>query len=382
MKSRARVFPRRAAIGGLAASGLALTMGGCGGGRNRAAPPLPGASPGPAPSPAPSAASRTWRMGFSHNPPRFSVQAVIQGIDLWSRRAELAIVHEDLPWADLLAGTSPAAILDRDKVQLVQYLRGKGLRLSFMLDLTNGLARESEASALVAAGRSLTEPAVQALARDYALAVERKLAPDWLGLAAETNLIRLAAPAALYTAVKDTAAGLEAALAAAGARSQRFISVQAETAWGRLGGNGSFVGIARDLADFVFTKALGISSYPYFAYADPADIPNDYYARLKGASGLPVIVSESGWSSASAGTISSSPQEQVRYIARHAELLDAVEAIGYFQLQFADIDLTTFPGPIPPNLPLFVSIGLADSNFAAKPALAEWDRLFARRWTG
>lgn len=321
-------------------------------------------------------------MGFSSNPPRPTVQAVLQGIDLWSQRAELSIIHEELPWADLLAGMTPNAIIDRDKVQLVAYLRGKGLRLAMMLDLTNGLARESEASALVSAGRSLAEPAVQALARDYALAVEARLAPDWLGLAAETNLIRLAASPQLYQAVRDTAAATEAALAAAGARSLRFVSIQAEVAWGRLAGSGSFVGIAQDLADFAFTRALGISSYPYFAYADPADIPADYYTRLKGTSGLPVIVSEGGWTSASVAAVSSSPARQASYFARHAGLLDAVQAMGYFQLQFADIDIAAFPAPVPPNLPLFTSIGLVDADFRAKPALPEWDRLFARRWSG
>ena len=48
--------------------------------------------------------TRTWQMGFSPNPPRPTVQSVLQGIDLWSRRAELAIIHEELPWTDLLAG--------------------------------------------------------------------------------------------------------------------------------------------------------------------------------------------------------------------------------------------------------------------------------------
>jgi hypothetical protein len=48
------------------------------------------------------------------------------------------------------------------------------------------------------------------------------------------------------------------------------------------------------------------------------------------------------------------------------------------QLLFADLDLATFPTPIPANLPLFVNIGLTDSDFGAKPALAAWDALFAR----
>jgi hypothetical protein len=371
------MLDRRTVIGGLAVSGLSVSA--CGSGAaGGAAPPGDTPEPTPTPTPTPSVLTRTWRMGFSPNPPRFTVQAVLQGIDRWSRRAELAIVHEELPWADLLAGMAPAAILTRDKTQLVQYLRAKGLRFTFMLDLTNGLDRTTEARALIAAGRSLTEPAVQALARDYALAVETMLAPDWLGLAAETNLIRRDAPAAVYAAVRDAAVATEAALAAASARSLRYVSIQAETAWGLLGSNDGFVGIARDLADFPFSRALGISSYPYFDYGDPNDIPDDYYTRIVGASGLPVIVTEGGWTSASVASVSSTPDKQARYIARHAGLLDSVRALGYFQLQFADMDLSTFPGPVPPLLPLFTSIGLVDPDFAAKPALAVWDGLFAR----
>lgn len=325
--------------------------------------------------------TRSWRMGFSPNPPRPTVDAVLTGIGHWSRRAELAIIHEELPWADLLAGMSAEAILNRDKVQLVRYLRSKGLTLFFMCDLTNGLDRAAEASALVKAGRSLTEPAVQALARTYALTVERILAPEWLGLAAETNLIRAAAPAALYRAVKNTAAQCEAALAAAWARAGRFVSVQAETAWGHLMAQGSYVGIAQDLADFPFTRALGISSYPYLGWSSPDAIPTDYYSRLRGSSGLPVIVTEGGWASASLGALVSSPLAQASYIERHATLLESVQALALLQLQFADIDLTALPPPIPPSLPLFGSIGLADPQFQAKPALKAWDTLFSRMLT-
>jgi hypothetical protein len=43
-----------------------------------------------------------------------------------------------------------------------------------------------------------------------------------------------------------------------------------------------------------------------------------------------------------------------------------------------DTDLASFRPPIPRNLPLFVNIGLTDSDFNAKPALAAWDALHAR----
>ena len=90
--------------------------------------------------------------GIFRTPPRLDVATVIAGIDRWSTRAEIAAIHEELPWTDLLAGMSPDAILDRDKVQLVQYYRGKGLQLYFMADLTDGLSRADEAPQLRALG--------------------------------------------------------------------------------------------------------------------------------------------------------------------------------------------------------------------------------------
>ena len=124
---------------------------------------------------------------------------------------------------------------------------------------------------------------------------------------------------------------------------------------------------------------LGLSSYPYLAYARPEDIPTDYYRRPVGSRGLPAMVLEGGWSSANVPGTTSSPEIQARYIRRHAALLDSIDARALFQLVFADIDLASIAPPVPTNLPLFTQIGLTDSNFTAKPALAEWDALFARR---
>jgi hypothetical protein len=317
-------------------------------------------------------------MGLGVNPPRITAQDVIRGIDTWSTRAEIGAIHEELPWRDLLNGLSPDAILDRDKVQLINYLRGKGLQIYFMADVTDGLDRALEAPQLRAAGRSLTEPAVQQVYRSYVLAVARKLNPDYLGLAAETNLIRVAAPPAVYAAVVRAANDANADLRAAGFAAPIITSVQVETAWGVLGGNAQYAGIERDFADFPFTQLLGLSSYPYFAFAQPEDIPNNYYVRLLNGRSLPVMIVEGGWTSAAAGSVRSSPELQARYISRHAQLLDSVQARGVLQLVFADLEIATFPPPVPPNLPLFANIGLTDSNFAAKPALAAWDAQKAR----
>jgi len=347
---------RRRVMHALALAPLAATLAACGGGGSGTAPPPP------------PAATRRWRLGFSPFPPVLTVQAVITGIDLWSQRAELAIIHEELPWTDLLAGMSADAILDRDKVSLVTYLRSKGLALVFMADLTDGLSRGEEPPQLRALGRSITEPAVQQVYRDYVAAVARKLTPLYLGLAAETNLIRVAAPASVYAAVVQAANAAAADLALTGSAAIPFTSIQVEMAWGGLTTTGTYAGIDQDLADFAFSRLLGFSSYPYFRYAQPEDLPADYYTRVAAGQSRPVMVVEGGWTSAGVGTITSTPAVQARYIARHATLLDSVQALGLLQLTFADYDLSTYPTPIPANLPLFVHLGLCNSDFSPKPA--------------
>ena len=92
------------------------------------------------------------------------------------------------------------------------------------------------------------------------------------------------------------------------------------------------------------------------------------------------MVVEGGWPSGSArGVFSSSPQLQAKYIVRQSQLLEQAKAIGAFQLSFTDLDLSSFPKPVPAILPLFSTLGLVDSNLKPKPALSVWDKVFARR---
>src|SRR6185503_5130346 len=122
-----------------------------------------------------------------------------------------------------------------------------------------------------------------------------------------------------------------------------YVSVQVETAWGRLAGAGpgTYVGIDDDLRDFPFITALGLSSYPYLAgFAKPDDLPNDYYSRIPGSRALPLMVVEGGWTSGSVGALQSSLEIQARYIRRQGELLDAAKAAAVFQLTFTDLDIS------------------------------------------
>ena len=321
-------------------------------------------------------------MGFSVIPPRPDLATAVRSLDTWTRRADAAIMHLDVPWALLLAGTSPEEALRRDGIDLEHYYRSKHLKLIVTIDVTNGLARESEAPALVALHRSITEPAIQRLYRNYIRALVDKLHPDYLGLAAETNLIREIAARPVYDAVvrmtNDAAADIRKMHPAA--TLPLYVSMQVETAWGRLGRQRTFAGIDQDMRDFPFINMIGLSSYPYLGgFKDPGQIPLDYYTRVKGMRTLPVMIVEGGWPSESArGAFSSSREMQAKYIARQAQLLDAADAVGVFQLSFTDLDLASFPKPLPAVLPLFATLGLVDANLQPKPALSTWDRVFAR----
>ena len=326
----------------------------------------------------PEAASgtRPYRMGFSSIPPRLTVPEVLRTIDSVSRHADAALMVVDVPWKALLADTSAAQLVRRDNLPVAQLFRQHAMPIVATIELANGLDRRAEAEALVALGRSITEPAVQSAYREFVVAFDSIVHPDWLGLAMETNLIRAASTPSVYSAVVTMTNATAAQLRAGGSPTKLMVSVQVETAWGRLAGSGGgiFVGVQQDRTDFPFVQVLGPSSYPYLGgFASPEQIPLDYYARLAGNPALPMMVVEGGWSSGSVPGVTSSPDLQARYLRRQMQLADEAKLLGVFQITFTDLDLTSFPVPSGSILPLFAQLGLVDASYRAKPALAVWD---------
>lgn len=317
-------------------------------------------------------------MGFSANPPKATNESALATIEAWAPRADAAIMHVSVPYKALLTGTTAAAYVNAVNLPLASYYRGKGFPLAVTLDVTDGLNRAAEAPELVELGRSITDTAVQSVYRQYAQAVVSIVRPQYLGLAAETNLIRLQAPAAVYGAMVQMANAAAADVARmSGKLPLLYASVQADVAWGPP--PAAYRGVEQDFSDFPFVQVLAISSYPYFVYPDPDQIPLDYYSRLAGGRHLPIMVVEGGWTSASVGAVQSSPATQARYLRRQERLLDSAKAIAVFQLNYTDIDISAYP-PQPPGsaLALFTSIGFVDTAFKAKAALSTYDSIFAR----
>jgi hypothetical protein len=324
-------------------------------------------------------APRSYRLGFASNPPRLTVQSVLATIEAWRTHADVALISQPVPWRALLADSTGPQLVRRDLQQLAALYRSRGFPVIVQLDVTDGLAREHESPDLVAAGRSISEPAIQALYFDYLTAVDSILHPEYLGLAMETNLVRAIAPATVYSALKVMTAEGAARLAAQSSHARRFVSMQVETAWGRLPDVGHFVGIETDRADFPFIEALGLSSYPFLGkFSEPEDVPLDYYARLNGNGAIPTLVVEGGWSSASVTGVTSSPERQARYIRRQMAIADSGRLAAVTQITFTDLDIASYNLPPESILPLFAHLGLVDIDLHPKPALAEWDRALAR----
>ncbi|MEP6621563.1 MAG: hypothetical protein ABJE47_19705 [bacterium] len=328
-----------------------------------------GTEPGPP-------ASRVYRLGFSSLPPRLSVAEVLRTIDSVSQHGDAALMVIDVPWAALLADTSASFLIRRDQFQVARLYAGRSMPLVATLEAANGLDRSAESDALRARGRSITEPAVQRVYREYVVAFDSILHPQRLALAMETNLMRAMAPPAVYSAVVTMTNAAAQQLRAAGSTTPLMVSVQVETAWGRP--SGAFVGVQRDRTDFPFVQALGLSSYPYLGgFSSPESIPADYYARLTADAPIPMLVVEGGWTSGSVSGVTSSPEIQARYIRRQMQLADAAKLAGVFQITFTDIDLTSFPAPPGSILPLFAQLGMVDINYRPKLALSVWDSVRA-----
>ena len=251
---------------------------------------------------------RTFRMGFSAIPPDSTQQSTFASLEAWTRRADAAIMHVSAPYKVLLGGTSATTYVNTVDLPLANYYRGKNLTIVITVDVTNGLDRSAEDPDLVAMHRSIGEPAVQQVYRQYVQALVAAIHPEYLGLAAETNLIRAAAPATVYGAVVQMANAAAADVRAmTGAHPRLYASVQADEGWGRLANNNLYQGVEQDFTDFPFMEALALSSYPYFVYTNPEDVPLDYYTRLANGRTLPVLVVEGGWTSGAVGSVQSSP---------------------------------------------------------------------------
>lgn len=327
-------------------------------------------------------AERSFRMGFENSAPKLDYSLYQQSLNRWMTRADAAIIASQVPWDSLLSGESAATYVLDNFLGLANLYRSNHLKLWVYIDPENGLNRTADADELVAMGKSIAQANIQRVYRNYVRVMDSILRPDHLGLAMETNLIRAAAPDSIYQGVRQASNGAAQDMLAFDPQVKLSISVQVETAWGVLGASGFYQGIDQDFTDFPFMQEVGLSSYPYFSYASPQDIPSNYYARLVQGRSFRVFVAEGGWTSQtlagfSGQTISSSEAVQASYISRQRILLQQAQATAVFQLTFTDIELSSLSAQDAASLKYFAWLGLVDTTLQPKAALKTWDSVFS-----
>jgi hypothetical protein len=322
-------------------------------------------------------APRTYSMGWAPTPPRLDTELLLRMIDSMAVVSEIAIVQQGVPWTPLLGG-APVDSLVEDIAQLTDFMAARNLELMFLVDPLDGLDRTREDPALTALGRSILEPDIRAMHEDWVRRIAARVRPAYFGLASEINTLTALGDATLDSAITDLINTLAPQVRTISPGTKVFVSFQADQANGRLGQTGGidhFALIAKYDID-----ALGLSSYPVFAFNDPSEIPPDYFAAFDAATELPLLFVEGGWSSANVPWSTGTPAQQVEFFRRYEALLDSVSAQVWVMLSFADLDVASF-GLDPERtsgLSNFAFMGIVDLNLQRKPAYAEWARIFER----
>lgn len=325
----------------------------------------------------PEQSTRSYLMGWAPVPPRLDTELLLRMIDSMAVVSEIAIVQQGVPWEPLLAG-APVDSLVEDLAQLTDFMAAKGLELIFLVDPLDGLDRTKEDPGLTESGRSILEPEIRAMHEDWVRRIADRVRPSYFGLASEINTLAALGDPELNAEITDLINTLAPQVRQISPGTRVFVSFQADQANGRLGQTGGIDHFT--LIDDYDIDALGLSSYPVFAFDDPSEIPTDYFGAFDAATDLPLLFVEGGWSSVNVPWSPGTPAQQVEFFRRYEQLLDAVNAEVWVMLTFADLDVASF-GLDPERtagLSNFAFMGIVDSNLQRKPSYAEWARIFLR----
>lgn len=123
-----------------------------------------------------------------------------------------------------------------------------------------------------------------------------------------------------------------------------------------------------------FVDVVGLTLYPWFGAATPAEMPQDLLDPLfNRIEGIPLVITETGWPAGNPGGLDvawqTSEQAQVEYLAALGELLptDRVRVVSWLFLHPMQD-----PGGQPVEWKLFSTISLMDEAGSPRPVYEPW----------
>ncbi len=196
--------------------------------------------------------------------------------------------------------------------------------------------------------------------------------PLLLGIGNEVNRIWEQDPEA-YAAWVAALPDMVDAIHEAAPETQVYVTFQYEF----LRGGGAITGVPREprweLLEQVtpYLDLVAFTTYPYFDYETPEDLPADYYSEGAAHAGIPVAFTEVGWPSGPIAPLEGSalaglggtPDEQAAFIERLPGLFEDVDPAFVMWVWAYDSSIVG---------PTFDSLGLASTDGTHKPAWATW----------
>jgi len=113
--------------------------------------------------------------------------------------------------------------------------------------------------------------------------------------------------------------------------------------------------------------AIGFTSYPYFQYEAPADMPATYYTEIAQHTPKPVLFTELGWVANPAVPWTGSEADQAAFVDRFFALIPGLDV--RYAVYLAEND---WPSNVVGSGSPFFQIGLRDSAGVARPSDAAW----------
>ncbi len=120
-----------------------------------------------------------------------------------------------------------------------------------------------------------------------------------------------------------------------------------------------------DVADAV--DAIGFTTYPFFEFESPADLPDTYYSEIADHTAKPILFTEIGWTANPASPYTGSDTDQVDLIERLFVLTTGIDVRYAAYLAKND-----FPTSLIGSGSAFFEIGLRDPSGTPRPADAAW----------
>lgn len=330
------------------------------GGKSKATSDAPDAGP-----------PRSFMMGISTLPRALNTAAYTDTFRLAAENGEMVLIQRTPPWADFVPGADVSEETAKTSASEKDAVASKHLRLFFAIDPTDGATGRDRLAALPGslAGKNFGDAAVRSAFSSYAEYVALNYKPAYLALGVEMNLYRqrnkddFANFESLYRETYDR-------VKKASPDTQVTVSFQYEDLQGMLPTTDQHFPdwpLIQEFEDRL--DVVAISSYPSFVFSKASDIPARYYSQLRGFTQKPIVLAETGYSSAAGpkGINNGTEADQAAFVSR---VLVEAENLGMpFAIWFAGWD-PAYAKDTP--FGVFQSIGLLREDNSEKPAWAIW----------